>query len=530
MKEVILSIAVFLLVLISGCTNKKSKDDRPNIVFIMSDDHAWQAISAYGHDIGRLAPTPNIDRLADEGMIFTSSFVTNSLCGPSRAAIITGKFGHLNGFRNNGDNFNGDQQTFPKLLHDAGYQTAVVGKWHLKSLPQGFDFWRILPGQGMYYNPDFVEGDDTVRYQGYVTDLITDFALDWLENGRNKSRPFLLMYQHKAPHREWLPDEKYLDLYHDIAFPEPATLFDDHSGMGTAARDAEMLISKHMSLTSDNKIDPELADSLGFKPFLNWYTNAYYGNLERMTPEQRTAWDNVYDKVITDFRNHTPSGDDLTHWKFQRYMQDYLACIRSVDDNVGRMLDYLDKNGLADNTIVVYTSDQGFYLGEHGWFDKRFMYEESFRTPLIIRYPKMIKPGLVSEKLVQNIDYAPTFLELAGISIPSDLQGRSLAPIFRGDTIPWRDALYYHYYEFPGIHMVKRHYGIRTDRYKLIHFYNDIDEWELYDLQKDPMELRNVIDDPVYNNVRENLLLRLDSIMVHYREKPYSEWDDRIGM
>lgn len=529
MRNSLVTGTIVLLLLFTGCSAPSTKQEQPNIIFIMSDDHAWQAVSAYGHDIGKLAPTPNIDRLADEGMIFTNSFVTNSLCGPSRAAIITGKFGHLNGFRNNGDSFDGDQQTFPKLLRQAGYQTAVVGKWHLKSKPQGFDFWRVLPGQGMYYNPDFVDGDDTVRYEGYVTDLITDFALEWLGERRDKSKPFMLMYQHKAPHRDWLPEEKYLDLYHNTVFPEPPTLLDDHSGMGTAAREAEMLISEHMGLSMDNKIEPETVDSLGYKPFMNWYAGSYYANLDRMSYSQRASWDSTYTRVNEEFIKSTPVGDELTRWKYQRYLQDYLACIKSVDDNIGRMLDWLDENGLTENTIVIYTSDQGFYLGEHGWFDKRFMYEESFRTPLLIRYPAMIRAGSVSDRMVQNIDHASTFMELAGIEIPGDLQGISMVPLFEGNEKGWRESLYYHYYEFPGIHMVKRHYGIRTSRYKLIHFYNDIDEWELYDLGNDPMELNNVINDRSYTPVKVDLMKQLDSLMVYYREPPYEEWDDRVS-
>lgn len=526
MRNIFLASLV-VISLFTGCSSRQEQNP-PNILFIMSDDHAWQAVGAYGHDIAKLAPTPNIDRLADEGIIFTNSFVTNSLCGPSRAAIITGKFGHINGFRNNGDSFDGSQQTFPKILREAGYQTAVIGKWHLKSQPQGFDYWRILPGQGMYYNPDFISGSDTSRFEGYVTDLITDFAIEWLEKDRDKSKPFMLMYQHKAPHRDWLPAGQYLDLYHDVTFPEPATLFDDHSGMGTAAREAEMLISEHMGLSMDNKIVPETVDSLGFKPFMNWYAGSYYANLNRMNQLQRSRWDSVYGKVNDDFVKRLPVGDDLTRWKYQRYLQDYLACIKSVDDNIGRILRYLDEKGLAENTIVVYTSDQGFYLGEHGWFDKRFMYEESFRTPLVIRYPRMIKAGSVSSNLVQNIDHAPTFLELAGIEIPGDLQGMSMVPLFKGAGQGWRESLYYHYYEFPGIHMAKRHYGIRTSGYKLIHFYNDIDEWEMYDLEKDPMELNNIFNDDSYITVRKDLLHQLDSLMLYYREAPLEEWDDYV--
>ncbi len=509
------------LLFAAGCStsSKETKRTPPNIIFILADDHGYQAISAYDYPIGRLAPTPNIDRLAQEGMLFDRMFVANSLCGPSRASIITGKFSHKNGFRWNGDKFNPDQPTFPKMLQAAGYQTAVFGKWHLKSLPQGFDDWCVLPGQGHYYNPDFIRPPaDTFRMHGYVTDLIGDMALDWLQK-RDPDKPFLLMFQQKAPHREWLPPERYLDLYHKTKFPLPPTLFDDHKGMGTAAREAEMLISENMALSSDNKLDPKVVTATGHKPFLKWYFNAYRHNLGRMDAEQRAHWDKVYQPINEAFLKNPPTGDSLTKWKYQRYMEDYLACIRAVDDNVGRVLDYLKENGLDKNTIVVYTSDQGFYLGEHGWFDKRFMYEESFRTPLLVRYPPLVKPGSVNRDLVQNIDFAPTFLELAGIQIPGDIQGVSMLPLLEGKHPDnWRKSLYYHYYEFPSIHMVKRHYGIRTERYKLIHFYYDIDEWELYDLQKDPQELHNVINDPAYADVVKQMHHQLDSLIQLYQD------------
>jgi len=502
----------FSAILILSACNQAIK--QPNILFIMSDDHAYQAISAYGHPIGKLAPTPQIDRIAEEGMLFHNMYVANSICGPSRACIITGKYSHVNGFKNNGNRFNPDQPTFPKILQANGYQTAVVGKWHLKSKPQGFDYWQVLPGQGHYYNPDFLLPDDTVRIEGYVSDIITDLAIDWLDT-RNSDKPFMLMYQHKAPHREWLPAEEYLDLYHQVVFPEPENLFDTHENMGSAAREAEMLISKHMALSSDNKILPDVVTAKGFTPFLNWYHNAYHNNLDRMNTTQRQQWEAVFGPIREEFMEADVADDELTRWKFQRYMQDYLACIRSVDDNVGRMLEYLDANDLSDNTIVVYTSDQGFYLGEHGWFDKRFMYEESFRTPLVIKYPPKISAGTSTSLLSQNIDFAPTFLELAGIAIPDDLQGISLVPLFEGDGAApeWRDALYYHYYEFPSIHQAKRHYGIRTERFKLIHFYNDVDEWELYDLEKDPAEMNNVVADAAYAEVLATMHHKLDSLI-----------------
>ncbi len=525
MKNIKVSILFVVLVLASISCSRQKAPIQPNILFIMSDDHAWQAVSAYDHPIGRLAPTPQIDRIAHEGMIFHNMYVANSICGPSRACIITGKFSHVNGFKNNGNQFDGNQWNFAKELKKNGYQTAVVGKWHLKSDPQGFDYWQILPGQGHYYNPDFLTADGPTQVEGYVTDIITDLALSWLDT-INPDNPFMLMYLHKAPHREWLPAPEYLDLYHSVAFPEPINLFDNYENMGQAARDAEMLISKHMAITSDNKIHPDIAVEKGFEPFLNWYHNAYHNNLDRMNPEQRERWESVYGKINQEFKDADLSGDELTKWKFQRYMQDYLACIKSVDDNVGRVLDYLDKKGLTDNTIVVYTSDQGFYLGEHGWFDKRFMYEESFRTPMLVRFPERIKAGTSTRLLAQNVDFASTFLDLAGIPIPEEVQGISLVPIFDGDgqTQDWRTSLYYHYYEFPSIHMAKRHVGVRTDRYKLIHFYNDIDEWELYDLENDPYEMKNLYGHPDYEEVQKRMKIELDSLQILYKEDPVEDW------
>lgn len=486
---------------------------RPNIVFIMTDDHAWQSISAYG---SRLNETPNIDRIAAEGMRFDRAYVTDAICAPSRAVILTGKHSHLNGVRNNVNVFDGSQQTVQSLLHAAGYRTALIGKWHLKSDPTGFDYWRVLPDQGQYYQPDFRTPDGTVRLDGYVTDIITDLAIDWIRQNRDPERPFLLMYQHKAPHREWLPSPEHLTDFKDAPLPEPATLFDDYAGRGSAAAAAEMRIADHMGFTNDMKLEPELVKELGYHDFLGWYEGAYLTEQERMTPEQKRAWDAVYGPINEWFAANRPHGETLTHWMYQRYMQDYLATVASVDDNVGRLLDYLEEAGLADNTIVVYTSDQGFYLGEHGWFDKRFMYEESFRTPFIVRWPGVVEPGSVNTDLVQNLDYAPTLLDAAGVPVPDDMQGVSLVPLLSGTGGVARDALYYHYYEYPGIHAVKRHYGIRTDRYKLIHFYYDIDEWELYDLEKDPHEMHDVYGDPAYAKVRERLTKRLAELRAFY--------------
>ena len=440
---------------------------RPNILFIMSDDHAAHAISAYGSKINK---TPNLDRLATEGMRFTNCFCTNSICGPSRAVILTGKYSHLNGFTRNGYRFDGSQPTVAKLLQKAGYQTAIIGKWHLESDPTGFDYWNILPGQGAYYDPVFIEMGQKKKHQGYVTDLITDFVVEYLKK-RDPNKPFFLMYHHKAPHRNWQPGPKYKTLYDDVDIPEPATLFDDWSGRASAARLQEMTIARHLTKT-DVKQDPP--------PGL--------------------------------------SGDALTRWYYQRYIKDYLRCVASVDENVGRVLDYLDQSGLATNTLVVYTSDQGFFLGDHGWYDKRFMYEESLRMPLLIRWPGRIKPGSVCDKIVLNLDFAETFLDCAGAEVPKDMQGRSFRPLLEGQPAPdWRTAMYYRYYEFPAVHAVQKHYGIRTERYKLI-FYHERGEWELFDLQKDPHELKSVYDDPGYAPVVKDLQQQLDALKRQYQD------------
>ena len=520
MKVVKFTFFFFLFYLTIGCKNPKKEilqekaDTLPlNIIYIMADDHALRAISAYDTT---LIKTPNIDRLAKEGVIFSNSFVTNSVSSPSRAVCLTGKFSHENGLRDNIDVFDSTQQTFPKLFQAAGYQTAVIGKWHLKSQPTGFDYWQVLPDQGVYYQPDFLTAEGRITEQGYVTDIITDRAIDWISNGRDKSKPFVLLCHHKAPHREWMPASRHFEDIGKIHYPEPATLFDDYQNRGTAAKVAEMRLREHMGLTNDNKIPPAIVEKLGFKEFLGWYVPNYEYNIKDFTPEEREGWNRTYQPIINDFVTNTPKGDDLVRWKYQRYMQDYLACIKAIDENVGRLYKYLEENNLLDNTLIVYTSDQGFYLGEHGWFDKRFMYEESFRTPLVMRYPKMIKPGTTIDAMVQNVDYAETFLDLAGIAIPSDMQGKSLVPLFQGDTSSWRKAMYYHYYEYPGVHSVKRHYGVRTDRYKLIHFYYDIDEWELYDLLKDPQEMKNVIHDPEYAVIKKMMMGKLKELQEKY--------------
>lgn len=463
---------------------------QPNIVFIFSDDHAYQAISAYG-DPRKLNQTPNIDRLAREGMIFHRAMVPNSICGPSRACVLTGKYSHANGFYdNNRGRFDGSQQTMPKLLQAAGYQTAVVGKWHLVSDPTGFDHWDILPGQGVYYNPPMIRMGERIKHEGYTTDIITDLSLDWLKQ-RDKSKPFLLMTQHKAPHREWAPNLKYLGWNGDRKFQEPSTLFDDYSGRGKAEREQDMTLAKTFT-----PIDAKFRPPGG------------------MTVAQLKEWNAYYEPRNEEFHKANPQGEDLVRWRYQRYMHDYLGCIASVDESVGRLLKYLDDEGLAENTIVVYSSDQGFYLGEHGWFDKRWIFEESLRTPLLVRWPGKTKPGSSNKDIVSNIDFASTFLEAAGVPVPGDIQGRSLVPILKGKTpSDWRKSFYYHYYEYPGPHAVRRHYGVVTDRYKLVHFYApDVDYWELFDLKKDPQEMRSFYGQPKYAATQKKLHTELERL------------------
>ncbi len=487
-----------------ACSSEAPKQTRPNIIFIMSDDHAYQAISAYGHGLNQ---TPNIDRIAKEGAIFTRACVTNSICAPSRAVMLTGKHSFVNGKVDNVFPFDWNQDNFAKQLQKSGYQTAMIGKIHLDGLPQGFDYSNVLPGQGQYYNPDFIENGVKKRYPGYVTTLTTQFALDWLDKKRDKTKPFCLLYHQKAPHRNWLPEEKYLDLYEDQDFPLPQNFFDDYSGRGTSAHTQEMGIVKDMMWGHDMKFEND--------PYTGQPTN-FMPDIKRMDDKQREAWRNAYNKRNDEFLKLKPEGKELAKWKYLRYLRDYLKCIKSVDDGVGELLNYLDKNGLTENTIVIYTSDQGFYLGEHGWFDKRFMYEESFRTPLVMRYPKEIKPGTTISKLVQNLDFAPTFLDYAGVSVPKDMQGESFRKLVAGKAGEWRDAVYYTYYEYPGVHAVKRHYGVATERYKLIHFYYDVDEWEMYDLQKDPHEMKSVYNDPAYAAVQKELHARLIELRKKY--------------
>ena len=521
---------IFLLsIILFSCNNPEPKNERPNILFIMSDDHAYQAISAYDN---RLIQTPNIDRIANEGIIFNNACVTNSICAPSRAVILTGKHSHLNGKIDNHSPFDTTQVTFPQLFKKAGYQTAMYGKLHFGNNPKGVDDFLILPGQGDYINPKFLGKDKDTVITGYVSDVITDLTLDWFKTKRDKNKPFLMMYLHKAPHRAWWPSpEKFAEFY-EKKFPEPETLFDDYSGRGTAAKTAEMNILTHMQYMHDSKVRPSTMEEMGdVKPEIVYVrgdgslmrpnASGFNRPFGRANEEQKAKYNVTLDKINKDFKENWPNMNDKEkmQWKFQRYMQDYLATISSVDDNVGRVLDYLDETGLDKNTIVVYTSDQGFYLGEHGWFDKRFIYDESFKTPLMIKWPNVIKPGTTSEEMVQNLDFAQTFLEAAMIDAPDDMQGESLIPIMKGDNDSWtREAVYYHYYEYPSVHMAKRHYGIVNKEYKLTHFYYDIDEWELYDRLNDPNEMNNVYNDPKYSEVVKKLSQDLKEMRVKYKD------------
>jgi len=492
--------------------------DRPNIVFIFSDDHALESISAYGDRYDKVAPTPNIDRIANEGMLFKRSYCGNSICGPSRATILTGKHTHLNGFLDNDfSRFDGTQQTFPKLLQKAGYETAMIGKWHLVSNPTGFDYWEILPGQGNYYNPDFIQMDGTTkRFPGYVTDIVGDKSIAWLEGRKDKSKPFVLMCQQKAPHRNWLPAPRHYGLFDGVAIPEPDSLFDKYENRVKAVADQEMQISKNFSWSHDMLLPGEPTDPR-FESGMN------NGDYQRMTPEQKAAFDEAYreenEKLLAALPNM--SDEELTKWKYQRYMKNYLSCIRAVDENVGRVLDYLEEHDLTKNTIVIYSSDQGFYLGEHGWYDKRWMFEESLSMPFILKWPGVVKACVKSEALIQNIDYAPTFLDIAGAPIPVDIQGKSILPVLKNDgkaPADWREAIYYQY-SGENTHHVALHDGVRDSRYKLMRF-PDSDEWMLFDLEKDPHEMKNVAAENDYASELERMKTLYGKLRAQYDVSP----------
>jgi len=477
--------------------------ERPNIIFIFSDDHAYQSIGAYGN---KFAKTPNIDRIAREGALLTNNLVTNSICGPSRATLLTGKYSHINGYKNNDrTKFDITQQLFPDLLQKGGYQTAWIGKLHLNSLPTGFDYWSILPGQGIYYNPQFITApNDTIRKTGYVADLITENSLDWI-NKRDEKKPFFLVVGQKSVHREWYPDLQDLGAYDDINFPLPETFYDNYEGRA-AAKDQDMTIEKTMRLKEDLKVHLDYDKVPGYKFF---------------SAEKKKVLKDYYDKITREFDDKKLSGKALTEWKYQRYIKDYLSTANGLDRNIGKILDYLDKTGLSKNTVVIYASDQGFYMGEHGWFDKRFIYEESLKTPFVIRYPGVIKPGSTVNQLISNIDWAPTVLDLAGAKIPSGIQGKSFLPLLDKNAKAnktWREAAYYHYYEFPEPHHVYPHFGVRTKRYKLARFYGGADSWELFDLEKDPHELKNVYADKANEAVVKSLKEQLKTLIVQYKD------------
>lgn len=438
-----ISVILYCLFFLIAATAFAS--ERPNILFIMTDDHAAHAIGAYG---SRINKTPNIDRLAREGMLFKNCFAVNAICTPSRASILTGKYSHKNGVPVF-NRFDGSQWSVQKELSKAGYQTAMIGKWHLTSDPVGFDYWNILPGQGLYHDPEMIEMGQRKKLTGYATDLITDLTIDFVKK-RDPNKPFLIFSHHKAPHREWSPDAKHAKMYEDVEIPEPPTFNDEYASRSAAASEATMRIDQHLTAR----------------------------DLKGRTP---------------------PAGLDargVKKWKYQQYIKDYLRCVASVDDNVGRLFDYLEESGLAKNTVVIYTSDQGFFLGDHNWYDKRFMYEESLRMPFLVRWPGHIAAGSTTEAMALNVDVAPTFLELAGLKAPAEVQGRSLLPVLEGHTPQdWRKSMYYRYYHYPGDHQVQPHYGVRTERHKLIYF-NRIDQWELFDLQTDPHELNNIYAAP----------------------------------
>ena len=509
-KKSSLLIPIAGVAALASCSGKAQQVTKPlNIVYIMTDDHTRQMMSCYDD---RHISTPNLDRIANNGVRFTNAYVANSISAPSRACLLTGKHSHKNGKIDNIASFDGTQQTVQQLLREAGYQTAMVGKWHLDSEPTNFDHWIILPGQGHYYQPDFITSEGRKKFKGYATNLITDFGLDWLENGRDKDKPFCLFLHHKAAHRNWMADTTHLKDYEDKIFELPPNFYDNYFGRQAASIQEMSIASDHdMDVVSDLKmLRPGVQTRLS-----NSYINGEYARLDSA---QKTAWDAHYQPIIDEFYSSNLQGRELAEWKYQRYMRDYAKTIKSLDENVGRVLDYLEKNGMMENTIIIYTSDQGFYMGEHGWFDKRFMYEESFSTPLVMWLPKQFKKRGDITQLVQNIDFAPTMLEIAGAKIPSDMQGVSLLPLLKTEKAPanWRKSLYYHYYEYPGEHAVRRHYGVKTERYKLIHFYDDIDEWELFDLQTDPMEMNNMYGETGYEKITNELRAELKRLQEQY--------------
>ena len=529
MKNYLLRLIARIIVLVSPA---QAKDQRPNILFVFSDDHAPHAIGAYNGWLKSVNPTPNIDRLARGGMLFEKSFCSNSICGPSRAVIMTGKHSHKNGFMNNGNSFDWNQQIFPKLLQKTGYQTAIYGKSHLKGQPQGFDDWAVLPGQGLYYNPDMIFPNGRRRIDGYCTDVVTDLAVEWLTKKRQDGQPFMMMVQHKAPHRNWMPALRHLHLYDDIEIPEPATLFDKWEDNASPARHQELEIDRHMDLNYDLFVD--LTPDYNQPASQKRQDRSAWNNMKRMSPAQLKQWRAAYAPKDAAFHKAKLSGKALVRWKFQRYAKNYLRCVKGVDESVGRLRATLKDLGLADNTIVIYCSDQGFYIGDHGWYDKRWMYEESLMMPFIVNWPGVTKPGSRDTHLIQNLDYAETFLDIAGAKIPVDMQGSSLVPLLRGQTPKdWRTSIYYHYYEYPSVHMIPRHYGIRTERYKLMHFYQFGNEWELYDLKSDPDELQNLYGKKGTGKLAADLKKQLRGLQTNYEDdsdisEKTKEWQDKV--
>jgi N-acetylglucosamine-6-sulfatase len=502
----------------SGGIVLAEESERPNILFIFSDDHAVNAISAYGGPLKDVAPTPNIDQLAKEGALFQNSFCANSICGPSRACILTGKHSHKNGFMTNSSKvgFDSSQWTFIKEIGKAGYQTAVIGKWHLKSDPVGFDHWEILPGQGNYYNPVFIQQDGTKKqFTGYATDLTTDKAIDWLD-GRDKSKPFVLMCQHKAPHRTFSPALRHLDSFADVEIPEPESLFDNYEGeRSKTLRQNKMEIDRHFHWTYDLKLRKDRRQGAEL-PGPDKHGAVEY---RRMNNVQKGIWDCHFDplnqKFLTQFSAGELTEKQIVRWKYQRYMKNYLGTVKAVDESVGRLNEYLQQNGLAENTIVIYASDQGFYLGEHGWFDKRWMFEESLKMPFVIKWPGVVESGLRPDALIQNIDYAPTFLDMAGVTVPSEVQGQSIVPILKQEASDVRDSIYYAYYESGGEHNVPQHFGVRTKTHKLIHF-PETKEWNLFDLESDPAEMNNVFGASHLPRIKARLIAKYFELRAVY--------------
>lgn len=517
--ETSLTLLLTLLLFARGVPVSAQSDDRPserpNIVLILSDDHGPQALGAYGGRLAGLNPTPEIDRIAEEGMLFRNAFVANSLCAPSRAAILSGQHSHMSGVRTNeaSDSLRASVQTFPELLREAGYHTALIGKWHLKSTPQDFDYWEVLPGQGEYYNPTFLRPGDTTQYTGHFSEILADRAIQWLRDRRDPDSPFLLMYNPKSPHRNWEPGPDHLTTYDEVTVPAPRTLFYDYSGLSTPAVMQDMEIAQNLRWGMDLKLQVEPGPS---GETTNWQRRLR----DRFTPKQREAWTDAYGPKNESFhkayRNGELQGRDLTRWKYQRFIKDYLRTVASMDDAIGRLLDTLNRMGVANETIVVYASDQGFFLGRKGWFGKRWIYEESMRMPLLVRWPGVVEPGSESTALVQNLDLAQTVLEAAGVEAPGTMQGQSLVPILRGEaTNVKREALYYHYYHYPAAKSVMRHEGVRTDRYKLVHHYW-VNQWALFDLKKDPHELHNVYGHPDYTDVRRRMRRKLRAVKNRY--------------